>query len=118
MLYGDPDRALDLYDRALELFPQCGTVVQGAQAMLSLAGTFCVLERPDTAAMLLGAAARHNPIQGDAFTEERLRGTLGDATYERHLASGAAMDFPEAVRFARHHIEAARHEVNTSTSQP
>ena len=88
----------------------------GRQTIISLAGTFHALERPDTAVILVGAAARL-PIRGDRDTVERLRGRLSDASYEQYFAVGAAMDLPEAVRFARDHIEAARLELNTGPSQ-
>lgn len=114
MRYGDPQLALDLYDRALELYHQCGNGVATAQTILSLARTFNGLERPDTAVILLGAAARH--LEGDPDTMERLRNTLGHASYEHHFATGAAMDLPEAPRFARY-VEAARHQRHTSPSQ-
>jgi predicted ATPase len=113
--HGDAHRALDLYERALELHHQSGNVLQAAQTILSLAGTFYALKKPDTAVILIGAAARY-PTLHDPYTVEGLRGTLGDATYERHLAIGVAMDLPEAVRFARDHIEASRRQLDTSAS--
>jgi hypothetical protein len=116
MLHGDAQHALDLYDRALESFHQCGNVVAAALTIRSLAATFYAFERPDAAAILLGAAARQ-PVPADPDTGKRLRTALGDAAYERHLATGAAMDPPAAVRFARDLIDAARHELTTSESE-
>jgi tetratricopeptide (TPR) repeat protein len=116
MFNGDPGHALDLYDRAIESFYQCGNVLLTAQTIGSLAAAFRWLQHPHIAAILDGAAARHTPVDPD--TRQALQATLGEATYEGHFATGAAMDLPEAVRFARDHIEAARHELNAITSEP
>ena len=113
MFNGDPHRALDLFEHALDLFHQSGNVVATAITISGLAATFYRLQWPDIAAILLGAAARH-PIQVDPDTVEWLRATLGDATYNHNFATGAALDLPEATRFARDNIEAARHELNAS----
>jgi predicted ATPase/tetratricopeptide (TPR) repeat protein len=116
MFNGDPRHALDLYDRAIESFYQCGNVLLTTGMISSLADAFRWLQHPDLAAILDGAAARH--IQVGSDTGQRPRATLGEATYEGHFATGAAMDLPEAVRFARDHIEAARHELDAITSEP
>jgi predicted ATPase len=115
--HGDTGRALDLYGRALASNHLCGNVVASAVTIRELAIAFHHLQRADTAAILLGAAARH-PIRVDPDTAEGLRATLGDATYEHHFATGAAMNLPEAVLFARDHIYTARHELNTRIPQP
>jgi predicted ATPase len=114
--HGDVHHGLDLYDRAVESFHQCGNVVGAALTMRSLAAAFHRLQWSDTAAIILGAAARH-PIRISPDTIEMFRAALGDASYEHHFATGAAMDFPEAVRFARDQIDAARHELNASKPQ-
>jgi tetratricopeptide (TPR) repeat protein len=117
MFNGDPGQALDLYDRALERYYQCGNVVMTAGTISGLAAAFEWLQHPDVAAILDGATARHQfPVDPD--TRQGLRATLGEATYEGHFATGAAMDLPEATRFARDHIEAARNELNAITSEP
>jgi predicted ATPase len=119
MFNGDPAHALDLYDRALESYYQCGNVLMTAQTISSLADAFHWVQHPDIAAILDGAAARHpNHPNLDPDTRQRLRATLGEATYEGHFAAGAAMDLPEATRFARDHIEAARRELNASNRSP
>jgi predicted ATPase len=119
ILHGDAHHALDLYDRALELFQQCGNVVAVAQTISLLAVAFDHLQRPHTAAILIGATARHLPaiwvqIRTPADT---LRATLGDVTYERDFATGAELELPDAIRFAREEIDAARHELDTAKPQ-
>jgi hypothetical protein len=116
IIHGDAHRALDLYDRALDSYQHCGNVVALTQAISSLAGSFYALQRPDIAAILLGAAARHPTPIGRA-TVERIRASLGNDAYEYHFAAGAAMDLPDAAQFAHDRIEAARHELNTNQPQ-
>ena len=65
MLYGDAHHALDLYDRALESFHQCGNVVAAYQMINSLAAALHHLQQSDTAAILLGAAAQHLSAPSD-----------------------------------------------------
>jgi predicted ATPase len=117
MLNGDPCHGLELYDRALQSYYQCGNVLMTAGTISGLADAFHRLQHPDIAAILAGAAARH-PIVVNPDTEQGLRATLGEATYADHFATGAAMDLPEATRFARDHIETARHELIAGNRSP
>ena len=59
MFHGDADHALDLYDRALESFHQCGNVVAAFQMINSLAAALHHLQLSDPAAIVLGAAAQY-----------------------------------------------------------
>jgi hypothetical protein len=41
----------------------------------------------------------------------KLRGVLGDAVFDQHVAAGSAMNLANAVAYARHQIQQARHQI-------
>ena len=108
-VHGDLDQALSMYDSAIESIHQSGDVTNLAIALLSLTVVFVRAERPDIAATLYGVATTlSTTIPGKRSGVGQLRGQLGDATFQRHASSGAAMEPADAVRYARTQIELAR----------
>lgn len=73
----------------------------------ALASSFHRLERSDIAATLYGSATQLGTTMF-TFRPDRLRTALGEDTFERCAATGAAMESAEAVRYARTQIQLAR----------
>jgi predicted ATPase len=114
-VYGDADRALLLYDSAVESLHRAGDVVLLAVTLLSLASSFHRFGRPEVAAVLHGAATRATP-QARGSLADRLRATLGDDVFERSVKIGAELGPGQAVRYAREEIDAARRERATEAT--
>jgi hypothetical protein len=77
----------------------------------SLGVFFDRIDYPDVAATLYGAATRSKAIAavpGLPAAIEHLQATLGAAAFDRHVASGAAMDIGDAVAYARRQIRLAQ----------
>ena len=117
---GDPERALDLFDFALDSFLQAGNVVHIVAMFAGLAVLFDRADRPDVAATLYGATTRQPAAVTDGADHlpaavDHLRAVLGETLFDRCAATGAGMDLGDAVAYARHNIHTARAELNTSS---
>ena len=70
---------------------------------------------PEIATTLYGTTTHHPAIIGSlsafAGAIEHVRTTLDNDTFDRCVATGAAMDTAEAVRYARLQIKVARSEL-------
>ena len=105
--HGDLDRAFTLYDSSIDSLHQAGNNAHLAAAFTALASSFHRLERSDIAATLYGSATQLGTTMF-TFRPDRLRAALGEDTFERCAATGAAMERAEAVRYARTQIQLAR----------
>jgi hypothetical protein len=77
-----------------------------------LAVVFERFARPEVAATVYGAGSNNASIHTVIDLPDtlvRLRAALGDAAFEQCAARGAAMEFADAVGYARTQIELARH---------
>jgi hypothetical protein len=112
-VHGDPDPALELFDRALLLIHHAGDVPNLAIALGRLAVLFDRIDRPQAAATLTGATTIRPVVTARVVTKlaAHLRALLGDTIFEQCVAAGAPMDPGDAVRFARDQIQAARHQL-------
>ncbi len=78
-----------------------------------LAVFFDRISRPEIAATLYGTTTHHAAVAlGFTVAIDPVRNALGTDTFDRCVATGAAMDTAEAVRYAHHHIN------NTREHQP
>ncbi len=111
--HGDFRQALSMFDTAIDSFHRAGGVANLAMAFANLAVFFDRLNRPQAAATVYGTTRDH-PIVGRVVNLptalEHLRAVLGETTFERCVATGAAMEVADAVAYARHHIQRARHQ--------
>ena len=109
-LHGDLGEALQLFDSAIDMFHRAGNHANLAEALARLAVSFERMEQPDVAARLYGASTRYGavPLPGQTNLVDRLRSVLGQAVLEADVASGADMDFGDAVAYARQQIRLAR----------
>ena len=109
-LYGDLGEALELFDSAIDTFHRAGSHANLAEALARLAVSFERMEQPDVAARLYGASTRYGavPLPGQTSLIEHLRSVLGQPVLEADIASGADMDFGDAVAYARQQIRLAR----------
>ncbi len=112
-LHGDRDRALELFDGAIASQHRDGNVAHVAASLASVAVCFDQLGQPDTAATIYGSSTPYGSLsraRGLRQTCQHLADTLGQAKFEDLVAQGAAMGLAEAVHYARHHIQLARHQ--------
>jgi predicted ATPase/DNA-binding CsgD family transcriptional regulator len=109
---GQLETALGLFDTSIQTFLRAGAVSQLIITLASLPALFERLGRPAVACTVLGAMARqpasfhHVPTLTDL--RRRLRDSLGEEPAERFVATGSAMDVPEAATYALHQIDVAR----------
>ena len=108
--HGDPDRALDLFDLAIDGFHRSGDLGNLFPALGSLAVHFDRVEQPDLAARIYGASTHSAHIAAVPGLQEmvqHLRTVLGDPAFDQHVADGAAMETGDAVAYARQQIRLA-----------
>ena len=113
-VHGDLNQALTLFTASLDSFHQAGDTTDLALTFGSLAVFYDRINRPEIAATLYGTTTHHpatNVIIGFAAAIDHVRTILDTETFDRCVATGAAMDTAEAVRYARTRIEAARSEL-------
>jgi hypothetical protein len=116
-VHGDPDPALELFDRALLLIHQAGDVPNLAIALARLAVLFDRIDLPQAAATLTGATTIRPDVTARVVTKlaAHLPDLLGDKTFEQCVAAGTAMDPAEAVAYARDQIQEARRQIGDVT---
>jgi hypothetical protein len=109
-VHGDLHDALDLFDSAIQSQHQANNVAHVVAVLASLAVFFNRLDEPLVATTIYGSSTPYgtaNRVRGLREACQRLRSTLGDDRFEQCVASGAAMNFTEAVHHARHEIQRA-----------
>ena len=117
-VHGDLDQALTLFTTSINSFHQAGDPTSLAGTFAHLAMFFDRINRPQIAATLCGTTTRHpskNLIIGFVAAVDHVRNTLDTDTFDRCVATGAAMDTTEAVRYAHAHIDAIRSELAPSS---
>jgi predicted ATPase/class 3 adenylate cyclase len=112
-VHGDPGQSLALFDTAIDSLHRAGNIITLTMAFAYLALFFDRFDRPEVAATLYGASTNHtviNSVIDLPGAVDHLRTVLGDVVFEKCAVSGAGMDPVDAVSYARHHIELARHQ--------
>ena len=103
-VHGDIGQALQLLDFALDTYHRVGDPATVGVALAYLAILFDRTGPPAAAATLYGASTRtesNSVVVGLPDVVSRLRSQLGHAVFDASAATGAAMDFGEAVAYAR-----------------
>jgi predicted ATPase len=113
-LHGNLGQSLALFETALDSLHRAGNVASVGGALAILAVSFDRFDQPEVAATLYGAST--NPTVSHYVVDlpaviDHLRTALGDAAFDHCAATGANMDLGDAVGYARHHIELARHQI-------
>jgi predicted ATPase len=114
---GDLDEGLALFDEIVDAAHRGGSPTQVDLALADLAFVFRDLGRAEIAATVYGSSTRSSNIAGVTLLPElieHLRDRLGEATFDECVATGAAMETADAVRFARQQIQTARDERETT----
>ncbi len=107
-----------MFDTAIDSLQRAGDVANSAVAFADLAVLFDRLEQPDVAATLYGASSRHGDIGwvlNLPAVVDHLRDVLGESVFDDRVAAGTAMDFGDAVAYARDQIQAARRQIADAT---
>ena len=114
---GDPEQALELFDSAVASYHRAGNHGSVATTLAQVAVLFSRIDRPEIAATIYGTSTRHgiSMIANLPEVVEHLRDVLGDDAFERRAATGAAMEFDEAMEYVRGEIALARRQL---TGQP
>ena len=113
-VYGPLEQALTLFDTAIDSFHRAGLVVWVVTILADLAVLFDRVERPELAATCYGAATHQggaHQVPNLPAAVDRLRVGLGEETFDRCVAAGAAMEIGDAVRYARAQIQTTRHQL-------
>jgi predicted ATPase len=116
-IHGDLDEAFALFETAIDPLHRGGNRVDVAVTLVELVVLFDRLERPEIAATLYGAA-RHVDYGWVTHLPDivnHLRMVLGEAGFEARVVAGAAMEFADAVAYARHEIHEARRQIGDVT---
>jgi hypothetical protein len=109
--YGELDTALELFDTSIDSQHRAGNIANVSTTLAGLAVLFDRIEQPEVAATIYGASARSTSVgivPNVPVTLEHLRLVLGDTRFDQYVAAGAAMEFADAVAYAREQIQAAR----------
>jgi len=108
---GEIDKALQLLDTSIDLFHRAGDYASVGSVLAYMAVFFDRFEQPELAATLYGASAAYGTTSWAGNLPDvvdHLRSQLDPATYEKYVATGAAMDTNQAVKYARDQIRTAR----------
>ncbi len=117
-VYGDRQKALELFDFAIDACHRAGDHTNLALALASLAVFLDRLQKPSAAARIYGASTRSESIIGVvglSETVERLRSVLGYEVFDDCVAEGAGLDRGDAVAYARDQIRRARWSTESAT---
>jgi predicted ATPase/DNA-binding CsgD family transcriptional regulator len=111
---GEPAAALMLFAEAVTAFHRAGNVPQLVITLASVPALFERLDRPASAAVLLGALSRQpsaaHHVHELADLGGRVRRRLGPERATELMAEGAGFDLGEAAAYARRQIDIARRE--------
>ena len=117
-MYGELEHALALFDTTVDSFHRAGNIPNLAATLAYLAVFFDRYERPEIAATVYGASTRHG-ISTMTMDLPRvvnhLCSVLGQSSFDRCVAAGAAMEPADAVAYARDQIQAARRQIADAT---
>jgi predicted ATPase len=117
-VHGEVEQALALFDTTVDSFHRAGNIPNLAATLAYLAVFFDRFERPETAATVYGASTRHG-ISTMTMDLPRvvnhLYSVLGQTSFDRCVAAGAAMEPADAVAYARDQIQAARRQIADAT---
>jgi hypothetical protein len=109
---GNVERGLQLFDTAIDSLHRAGNLPHLTAALANLAMFFDRQAQPNIGAVLYGTstlnAATSARVTNLAAAVRRFRLVLGDRVFEECVAMGAAMEWAEAVRYARDQIQEAR----------
>jgi predicted ATPase len=118
-VHGDLDKAFALFEAAIDSLHRSGNHgLELSVALADLAVLFDRLERPEIAATFYGAGRQHGDIGWVTDLPDVVNHchiVLGEAGFEERVAAGAAMEFADAVAYARDQIQAARRQIADAT---
>ena len=117
-VYGELEQALALFDTTVDSFHRASNIPNLADTLAYLAVFFDRFERPEIAATVYGASTRHGisaMVIDLPSVVDHLCSVLGQTSFDRCVAVGAAMDPSDAVAYARDQIQAARRQVADAT---
>ena len=109
--HGDADRALELFDFAIDTCHRAGDHPNLELALGSLAVHFHRVGQPEIASRIYGASTHSGSIAvvpGLPDTLLQLRAELGPTVFDDLVAHGAALVVGDAVAYARQQIRLAR----------
>jgi tetratricopeptide (TPR) repeat protein len=110
---GDPEQALELFDKAVALYHQAGNHGSLATTLAMVARLFSQLGRTEIAATVYGMSTRHGISLLPQLPQviDELRAALGEEGFERRVAAGSALEFDDALRYVREEIAVAQRQL-------
>jgi hypothetical protein len=112
-LHGDLGQALVMFDTNIDSFHRTGSAPNVAATLASLAVFLDRIDRHEVAATVYGTTAGHPVIDWEPHLPDvvdHLRSVLGETEFDSCVAAGAAMEFGDAVQYARQQIKALQTE--------
>jgi hypothetical protein len=108
-VHGEPGQALALFKTAIEALNRAADVSNMAIAFADLAVFFDRIDQPYISATIYGASHHGDLglVTNLANGLDHLRTALGKTRFYECVAAGAAMEYSEAVQYARHQIQLA-----------
>jgi predicted ATPase len=113
--HGEFDDALHLFSNAIDAFHRAGNIAFLAATLASLSVFFDRFERPEIAATVYGASTRQASIglvPNLPAVVDHLRSVLGDARFDKCVATGAAQSTADAVRYAQRQLRLTHREID------
>lgn len=109
-VHGNLDQGLTLFDTTIDSWHQAGDFASLTATLAYLAVFFDRFERPEVAAFLFGSTNHTTAFMPTELpaVAEHLRAVLGATRFDECVATGAAMELADAVRYAHHHIDNIR----------
>ena len=118
-VHGDLGQAFTLFDATIDAFHRAGAVHGVTATLANLVTCLDRLDRPEIAATIYGTTTNSGPDASVsvnfAGAVDHLRTVLGQATFDRSVATGAAMNLADAVAFAREQIRLAHNDLETAS---
>ena len=115
--HGDLERALRLFDNALESYHRARNQAAVATTLADLTVLFSRIAQPETAATIYGISTHHGHGHAIGLAEalDQLRAELGEPAFDELVADGDAMPFGDAMHYARHQVQHALRQLASQT---
>ena len=113
-VHGEFEQALALFDTTIDSFHRAGNIPNLADTLAYMAVFFDRFERPEIAATVYGASTRHGirtMVMDLPHVVDNLCAVLGQISFDRCVAAGAAMEPADAVQYAHRQIELTRRDL-------
>lgn len=116
--HGSMERALDLLERALDMFQTSGHQGASNVAPANIAVLFTNLGQPEVAATVYGISRKGtgNTAIGLSEALQQLKDELGETAFSEFIDHGHSMSVSDAIDYTRQRLREAREQVQATSS--